>query len=65
MSSMHLADFLIFVIGVWPESRSFSDKGLGPVPAKYKGICQNEHDSTFHCNRYVRFSTTLFFSFQM
>ena len=26
--------------GVWPESRSFSDKGVGPIPAKWRGICQ-------------------------
>ncbi|KAL8144842.1 hypothetical protein AgCh_003163 [Apium graveolens] len=36
--------------GVWPESMSFSDEGLGPVPSKRKGICQNDVDSGFHCN---------------
>ncbi|CAK9321726.1 unnamed protein product [Citrullus colocynthis] len=35
--------------GVWPESKSFSDEGYGPVPSKWRGICQT--DSTFHCNR--------------
>ncbi|XP_024047172.1 subtilisin-like protease SBT5.3 [Citrus clementina] len=37
--------------GVWPESKSFSDEGFGPIPSKWKGICQNDKDSRFHCNR--------------
>ncbi|KAM7262540.1 hypothetical protein ACFE04_000223 [Oxalis oulophora] len=37
--------------GIWPESKSFNDRGLGPIPAKWKGICQNNKDSSFHCNR--------------
>lgn len=39
------------MLGVWPESESFSDEGLGPVPSKWKGICQNGYDPGFHCNR--------------
>ncbi|GFQ05875.1 subtilisin-like protease sbt5.3 [Phtheirospermum japonicum] len=37
--------------GVWPESKSFSDDKMGPVPKKWRGICQNDSDHTFHCNR--------------
>ncbi|KAI5340006.1 hypothetical protein L3X38_019280 [Prunus dulcis] len=37
--------------GAWPESNSFSDEGYGPIPSKWKGICQNETDSEFYCNR--------------
>ncbi|KAI4306261.1 hypothetical protein L6164_029554 [Bauhinia variegata] len=34
--------------GVWPESKSFSGEGMGPIPSKWRGICQFED---FHCNR--------------
>ncbi|GFQ05873.1 subtilisin-like protease sbt5.3 [Phtheirospermum japonicum] len=37
--------------GAWPESKSFSDDEMGPVPSKWKGICQNDIDTSFHCNR--------------
>ncbi|MBA0560501.1 hypothetical protein Golob_017393 [Gossypium lobatum] len=37
--------------GVWPESKGFSDDGYGPIPSKWKGICQNDIDTRFHCNR--------------
>ncbi|XP_076924694.1 subtilisin-like protease SBT5.3 [Bidens hawaiensis] len=37
--------------GVWPESKSFSDEGMGPVPSKWKGVCQNGADASFRCNR--------------
>nr|GMC55496.1 subtilisin-like protease SBT5.4 [Ipomoea batatas] len=38
--------------GVWPESQSFNDNGFGPVPKKWKGLCQNETSPTgVRCNR--------------
>lgn len=39
--------------GVWPESESFNDRGLGPVPKKFKGTCvPGEKFSSANCNRY-------------
>ncbi|KAF5176294.1 Subtilisin-like protease SBT5.6 [Thalictrum thalictroides] len=38
--------------GVWPESRSFNDEGMGPVPLSWKGICQaGDSFSSSNCNR--------------
>ncbi|KAJ7946477.1 Subtilisin-like protease [Quillaja saponaria] len=37
--------------GVWPEAESFSDKGFGPIPSKWNGICQNDDINGVHCNR--------------
>ncbi|XP_019431929.1 PREDICTED: subtilisin-like protease SBT5.4 [Lupinus angustifolius] len=39
--------------GVWPESKSFSDEGFGPIPKKWRGICQtdNQNPDKFQCNR--------------
>ncbi|PKA67029.1 Subtilisin-like protease [Apostasia shenzhenica] len=37
--------------GVWPESESFRDEGMGPIPTRWKGICQKDEDQKFFCNR--------------
>ncbi|TXG47753.1 hypothetical protein EZV62_027047 [Acer yangbiense] len=41
--------------GAWPESKSFSDEGMGPVPKSWKGICQTGVDdyNGFHCNKKI------------
>ncbi|KAG6577556.1 Subtilisin-like protease 5.3, partial [Cucurbita argyrosperma subsp. sororia] len=37
------------LVGVWPESKSFSDEGYGPIPTRWKGSC--EGGTNFSCNR--------------
>ncbi|KAL2484312.1 subtilase family protein [Forsythia ovata] len=38
--------------GVWPESESFNDNGMDPVPRSWKGICQNGVAfNSSQCNR--------------
>nr|XP_007141825.1 hypothetical protein PHAVU_008G228800g [Phaseolus vulgaris]ESW13819.1 hypothetical protein PHAVU_008G228800g [Phaseolus vulgaris] len=41
-------DIIVGVIdsGIWPESESFSGKGFGPPPTRWKGSCHN-----FTCNK--------------
>ncbi|KAF7818477.1 subtilisin-like protease SBT1.2 [Senna tora] len=38
--------------GVWPESPSFNDHGMPPIPKKWKGICQKgQAFNSSSCNR--------------
>ncbi|EFJ17774.1 hypothetical protein SELMODRAFT_113931, partial [Selaginella moellendorffii] len=38
--------------GVWPESPSFNDDGMGEIPSKWRGICQEgDAFNSSHCNR--------------
>ncbi|KAH0990639.1 hypothetical protein GBA52_002122 [Prunus armeniaca] len=38
--------------GIWPESESFNDKDMGPIPSRWKGTCMKSDDfSSSNCNR--------------
>ncbi|KAI9114778.1 hypothetical protein K1719_014476 [Acacia pycnantha] len=37
--------------GIWPESESFTDKGFGPPPKKWKGTCAG--GKNFTCNNKI------------
>ncbi|KAH6830678.1 Subtilase family protein [Perilla frutescens var. hirtella] len=41
--------------GIWPESKSFSDEGLGKIPSGWKGSCKSgeKFDASKHCNKKI------------
>ncbi|KAL4595600.1 hypothetical protein ACB092_12G104100 [Castanea dentata] len=47
-------EFTLYISRIWPESKSFNDKGQGPVPKKFKGECvTGEHFRLANCNRKI------------
>ncbi|KAM1013073.1 hypothetical protein ACFX2C_043247 [Malus domestica] len=52
--SVKVSDVVIGVVdsGVWPESKSYDDKSLGPVPRSWKGKCEEgKNFNSSSCNR--------------
>ena len=44
--------FQTVIAGIWPESKSFNDKDIGPIPPKWKGSCmQGSGFTSSNCNR--------------
>ncbi|TYH97935.1 hypothetical protein ES332_A12G275200v1 [Gossypium tomentosum] len=45
----------VFDTGIWPESKAFSDEGLGPIPSYWKGVCKSgdQFNAATHCNRKI------------
>ncbi|XP_074307999.1 subtilisin-like protease SBT5.6 [Silene latifolia] len=44
----------VFDSGFWPEARSYRDEEMGPIPKRWKGMCQTgDAFNSSHCNRKV------------
>ncbi|XP_022683606.1 subtilisin-like protease SBT5.3 [Setaria italica] len=46
--------------GVWPESNSFTDDGMGEVPQRWKGSCQDTVKYAVPCNKKLIGAQSLF-----
>ncbi|XVF63650.1 hypothetical protein PTKIN_Ptkin09bG0103700 [Pterospermum kingtungense] len=50
------SDVIIGILdtGIWPESKSFNDEAMGPIPKRWKGTCAVAQDfNTSNCNKKI------------
>lgn len=51
--------------GIWPESKSFNDTGMTPVPAHWKGACETGRGfEKRHCNRKIVGARTFYHGYE-
>lgn len=48
---LYLSAFVGSRVGIWPESNSFTDDGMGEVPQRWKGSCQDIVKYAVPCNK--------------